>query len=310
MWAITSYFNPAHYSTRLANYRRFREQLAVPLVTVELSFTGNFELDTADADHLIQISGGSVLWQKERLLNIAAQQVPPGHHIAWIDCDVLFEHNDWPQQAQTQLRSHAMVQLFSRCVDLEPDQTEIPANPPLWAKGIVAKIESDGITALERQSKYSWGFPQREVMPGLAWAMRRDVFDRHGLYDAMIVGAADRMLLHAAYGELDRPPTTVPMTPAHWQHYLGWARPFHESVQGSVGRIDHSVGHLWHGEIPNRRYWDRHDELVQMNFDPDQDIVIGANGAWQCLRPEIEDYAVRYFQGRQEDTRYNTNDQT
>lgn len=48
MWAITSYFNPAHYSTRLANYQRFGDQLSVPLVTVELSFTGEFELMPAD----------------------------------------------------------------------------------------------------------------------------------------------------------------------------------------------------------------------------------------------------------------------
>ena len=308
MWAITSYFNPAHYSTRLANYQRFRDQLSVPLVTVELSFTGEFELGQGDADHLIQISGGSVLWQKERLLNIAATHVPPGHHIAWIDCDVVFEHSDWPQQALAQLESHAMVQLFGHCVDLEPGQTAIPDHPPLRALGIVAKIEKDGITALERQSKYSWGFPQREVMPGLAWCLRRDIFDQHGLYDAMIVGAADRMLLHAAYGELDSPPTTVPITDAHWQHYLRWARPFYHTVQGSVGHIDHTVGHLWHGEIPNRRYWDRHDELVRLDFDPDRDIVVGASGAWQCLRPDIEAYAVRYFEGRQEDTRYTHND--
>jgi hypothetical protein len=54
LWAITSYFNPAGYRTRLENYRRFRAHLTVPLVTVEASFDGRFELGPADADILVQ----------------------------------------------------------------------------------------------------------------------------------------------------------------------------------------------------------------------------------------------------------------
>ena len=91
MWAITSYFNPVGFKRRLSNYRVFRANLAVPLVTVELSFDGRFELTDDDADILIQLSGGAVLWQKERLLNIAIQSVPKNaKNIAWLDCDVIF----------------------------------------------------------------------------------------------------------------------------------------------------------------------------------------------------------------------------
>ena len=71
MWAITTYFNPVQYKRRLSNYKIFRANLGIPLVTVELSFDGRFELTNRDADILIQISGGAVLWQKERLLNVA-----------------------------------------------------------------------------------------------------------------------------------------------------------------------------------------------------------------------------------------------
>jgi len=64
MWVITSYFNPARYKRRLSNYKRFRADLGAPLVTVELSIDGMFELTSEDADILIQINGGAVLWQK------------------------------------------------------------------------------------------------------------------------------------------------------------------------------------------------------------------------------------------------------
>ena len=44
MWAITSYYNPVRYKRRLSNYRMFRANLGIPLVTVELSFDDKFEL--------------------------------------------------------------------------------------------------------------------------------------------------------------------------------------------------------------------------------------------------------------------------
>src|SRR5271169_6865582 len=71
MWAITSYFNPIPYRRRSFNYHVFRRNLDLPLVTVELGFDGRYELTNKDADVLIQIDGGAVLWQKERLLNLA-----------------------------------------------------------------------------------------------------------------------------------------------------------------------------------------------------------------------------------------------
>ncbi len=76
MLTVTSYFNPMRSRRRLANYRTFRSRLNVPLFTVELAFDGQFELTSSDADHLIQLSGGDIMWQKERLLNIALEAVP------------------------------------------------------------------------------------------------------------------------------------------------------------------------------------------------------------------------------------------
>src|SRR5450759_1082712 len=73
LWAITSYFNPVGYRRRLSNFRIFRERLKVPLVVVELTYGSDFELQEQDADILIQLRGGAVLWQKERLLNLALQ---------------------------------------------------------------------------------------------------------------------------------------------------------------------------------------------------------------------------------------------
>ena len=85
LWAITAYFNPAGFHNRLRNYRVFRENLGAPLVAVEFSHEGRFELCATDADILLQIAGGDVMWQKERLLNLALASLPSDcTHVAWI----------------------------------------------------------------------------------------------------------------------------------------------------------------------------------------------------------------------------------
>src|SRR5687767_13303236 len=113
LWAITSYFNPLKYRRRRENYRVFRDNLAVPLVTVELSFNGKFQLGYDDAEILIQLHGGDVMWQKERMLNIALQSVPTDcESIAWVDCDVVFDSPEWAERARRALDRYALIHLY------------------------------------------------------------------------------------------------------------------------------------------------------------------------------------------------------
>ena len=84
--------DPAGYQRRKANYHVFRDRLRLPLLTVEWSQTGQFALGPADAELLIQLDGGDVMWQKERLLNVAIAHLPPQcTHVAWLDCDLIFD---------------------------------------------------------------------------------------------------------------------------------------------------------------------------------------------------------------------------
>ena len=91
LWAITSYFNPGGYRRRLANYRVFRERLNVPLVAIELAFGPEFELREGDAEILMQLRDGDILWQKERLLKSRAarfaKHLPEGR-MAGLRCHI------------------------------------------------------------------------------------------------------------------------------------------------------------------------------------------------------------------------------
>src|SRR5271163_604284 len=104
LWAVSSYFNPLARRSRLENYRTFRKYLQAPLAAVELSFTGHFDLQPADADILVQLAGSDVLWQKERLTNVAVRKLPADcDTVAWLDCDVVFDAPDWPERARLAL---------------------------------------------------------------------------------------------------------------------------------------------------------------------------------------------------------------
>jgi hypothetical protein len=304
MWAVTSYYNPIGYRRRLSNYKIFRASLGIPLVAVELSFDGSFELAADDADILIQISGGAVLWQKERLLNLAISSVPSDvRNVAWVDCDGIFGRPDWVDEANRKLAEYNMVQLYSDLVDLHASDDLSPhlhTERPVSGRGIVSVV-SECKSNLAVASLLSDA--SRSVVPGQAWAARREILKERGLYDAMIVGGGDSALVAALYGEFETVKNFCKFDDARQKHYLNWARPFHQTTQQSVGYVAGRIYHLWHGDLKNRQYVNRYERLAALNFDPAADIAVGANGAWEWARsrPDLEDFLRGYFLSRAED---------
>lgn len=304
MWAITSFYNPLHYKTRLSNYKFFRSHLKLPLVTVELSFDGEFELSKDDADVLIQISDGAILWQKERLLNVAIDSVPSNaKDVAWVDCDVVFRNADFAEEAAAKLKYYNAIQLFSDTIDLSNGDIDAQlslteASPT--GLGVIYVRDADPARAL---TVGSGSKESRKIQKGLAWAAKRDILKKHGLYDALILGSADRAMTFAMFGCFDLATCSLNMNEARERHYLKWAEPFHRSVGGRIGYLNGRIYHLWHGDIENRGYADRHSILSRFNFDPETDLRIGANGAWQWARPraEFQQAIVEYFARRAED---------
>jgi hypothetical protein len=304
VWAITSYFNPVGYRRRLSNYKIFRANLAAPLVTVELSFDGRFDLADGDADILIRLSGGALLWQKERLLNLALKAVPPGvDRIAWLDCDVILKRPDWASEAKRQLAEFNVVQLFSDVVDVDPDGHENLSpriNGHASLPGVASLPNARELLSLGRQEKQAL---KVRFNPGLAWAAKRTLLEDHGFYDAAIVGGGDSLMVSAMYGQTEALAERFVLGPARRRHFQKWAVPFHRSVAGRIGHVSGTACHLRHGEPENRAYYGRQDRLAEFDFDPDADIAIGANGAWHWARPrpDLEDFLRRYFIGRAED---------
>lgn len=305
LWAITSYFNPATYRNRLKNYRIFRRRLAVPLVTVELSCGADFELDERDADVLVQIRGRDVLWQKERLLNLVLQALPPRcDTVAWIDCDVVFDRSDWPGDASRLLERMPLVQLFHTRYNLPaetlPEQAAARANHA--AGGSVACKVARRVVSPEVVGEAGC-VGRYGIALGLAWAAPRRLLETHGLYDAGILGGGDRALACAAFGQFDGLRDTWLANQHQLVHFRTWARPFRDAVAGAIGCVDGAIFHLWHGHRDDRRYIERYAGLRQFAFDPWHDIAIDPAGCWRwnTNKTEMHRYVRDYFRSRRED---------
>lgn len=303
LWSITAYFNPCRYRSRLENYRRFRAALQTPLLTVELAFDGRFELEADAAEILVRRRGGDVVWQKERLLNIALDALPAEcTAIAWLDCDVLFSRRDWPRDALRALERWPLLQPFATARDqLGRASSTLGAAAPSWAAAY------RGGTPLEAAFAYDADdLPRgRLSAPGFAWAARRDLIAAARFYDACILGAGDRALLRAATGNLEGEIAARMPSPSHARHYRQWALPFHRAVGGRIGFVPGEVVHLWHGDFRDRQYRVRFDDFGRFDFDPTRDIALDEQQCWRwaSAKPALHDVARRLFAARHEDGR-------
>ena len=287
------------YQRKYANYRLFRDRLGVPLVAIELAFDAEFELQEEDAEILVQIRGGDILWQKERLLNLALQALPSFcRNVAWVDCDVIFEVADWPERTAQILKRVPLAQLFNRVYRMSPnwkpgeqmptDAELLNSSPYLIASGMSVA------TCLGTPAS------QIDCAHGYAWAANRQLLERHRLYDACIIGGADSAIVRAAYGRFD---DALRLQPLHRDHYLAWAEPFYHAVNSNVAFLHGTIFHLWHGTTKNRRYRARNEEFRRFEFDPFTDIAADRGAAWRWIsdKREMHDYVREYFASRRED---------
>jgi len=306
LWLVTAYFNPLGYVSRRRNYDLFREPIVrggLNLVTIECAF-GDDDFTLPPSPDVLPVRANDLLWQKERMLNLAVACLPPEcAKVVWLDADLLFENPAWAVETSRALERHRVVQPFEVCI-------RMPARTMDYSGGGVVTRSFGALCgdATPRRTLPAGGSlggaMDEHGYTGFAWAARREVLAR-GLYDACIIGGGDHAIAHAMRGDLTSPciDVTFPTGTAHRRHFLNWAENFHPAVAGDIGCVAGTVLHLWHGARIHRRYTVRHKELARFDFDPATDLRIGEGGCWQwaSAKPELHEWAAAYFAGRMED---------
>jgi hypothetical protein len=301
-WIITAYFNPVRYATKKLNFDRFAARLrstGARLLVVEMALEDH-DFELGDEHETVRVRGNGVMWQKERMLNIAIASLPAScTKVVWLDCDLMFEDDGWLDRTSDALERFAVVQPFTRCVRLPRDQLASRGHPDeLLAESFAAAFARD--RSLARDADY-----QDHGHTGFAWAARRELLDACGLYDACLTGSGDHLMAHVFAGALDSHciPAMIGAGHKYADHFARWAAEADRIVGGRLGQVEGRVLHLWHGEKADRRYRQRNQEFKTFAFDPDRHVRRDHNGLWDWAdAPEaMKAWSHDMFVARKED---------
>lgn len=297
---LTCYFNHCGYESRRSVFRRFADGVRAQsdgLWVIEATLPGQQRSLPPDEQVVhTELPGEDWLWQKERLLNILCQQLPRRFtKVAWVDCDLLFDNPHWPNLLSAALDTWPVVQPFDFVHWLGPSD-----EPTLW-QGITSRRASLASIAMH--------YPHlarqfRIAAPGYAWAARRSLIEKHGLYDVAIVGGGDAVMVAGMFGWDDHQCLRTG-TPGMIRHAREYAQRLHQDVKGYVGYIPCAVRHLWHGHYSGRAYVERRQRTIELGFDPYRDLDnVPDTGLlrWSDhASEELRRYLREYFHARQED---------
>lgn len=290
---ITVFFNPAKYKSLLRNYLIFRENLKkqnVKLITIELTFFNR--LPELNFPEVIHLNSNSIMWQKECLINYAINHIDC-EKFAWVDCDVLFSNDNWVNDTSKKLDSVDVVQLFKRVYYLPKGHMSYNKQHDIMVQSVIWQAKTYK-NWLNRRKNKELPFSS----PGFAWAAKKSSF-QNGLYDLNIVGSGDTFMVDCLLNSWDIHGFAKKFTPSMKSHMIEWLS---KEKNKTFDFLPDDIYHLNHGSLKNRAYMDRHNILLDNDFDPTKDIV-KTNGVleWSTNKINMHKSIEQYFFNRNED---------
>jgi hypothetical protein len=297
---ITSYFNPARYKTKRRNFDAFMENMAkvnADVRVIELAF-GDDDFELKPSEQVLQFRGNDVMWQKERLLNVAAASLPDScTKVGWFEADLIFKEPDWLERTSEALDRYMVVQPFSHAVRMNRGNQDDGTG--LLYESFASCFVRD--PSLSRTRKFN-----NHGHTGFAWAARREFVAECGFYDACLTASGDHLMAHAFAASIAKSPCMPHMigpSQPYAQHFVRWAIKARDFVGGKLGVVPGRILHLWHGDYGDRRYAEMNRIFMTFGFDPDAHIRVGSDGLWEWSgAPErMRQWARDMFEVRNED---------
>lgn len=249
---IVPVFTYKNDSYQNENFEKFRNKNVWydNMFVIELAF-GDSQFRIPESEKFIRLRAdkNTVIWQKERLINIAIKKIPKKfEYISWVDADIIFSHplTDWA--IANRLQKHSVIQLFETVRQLDE-------------RGCTYKVHNNCFV------------DERKGWTGYGWAIRRDVLNKiGGLFDYHITGNGDCLLAGAFTGNLKNISQRTLNNCSHLKKlYTDYYKLCQKHITSASYLKDRQIEHLYHGNY-NRKYEFREKLLERFNFNPSSDL--------------------------------------
>ncbi len=289
--------NPIRWASRLRLYRDFEQHMldsGVRLTTVECAYGDRpYELMANKHVNHVPVRSKTLVWNKEGMTNRGIAQLQPDwKYVAWVDADVMFRKPSWASETVHALQLHDIVQPWSDCYDLGPDDDHLQTHRSFCRLYQEARpITPSGCAGYEF------------AHPGYAWAATRAALERlGGLLETAALGAGDH---HMALALAGRAAESLPggIHPGYRRPVMRWQEWATQHICGNIGYVAGTIEHRWHGSKDLRKYVDRWSILVKHAFDPAEDLKRNTSGLLELAgnKPALQQDIERYFRQRNED---------
>lgn len=307
LYVITAISNPSRYYSRYKLYQAFEKHVnesGAILYTIELAVRDrHFEVTQHDDPKDIQLRSPSILWSKEKLINLAVQRLPEDwQYFCWVDGDIRFLRSDWAYETLQLLQIYKVVQMFSHAIDLSPDFEPIQTQTGFMYSWIKNHLQPTRINTENRNGYPYYG--HKLWHSGYCMAFRRSAFsDLGGLGDIAILGSSDH---HMACALIGRVMESIHggMSKGFKDYWKEWENRATRSIKRNIGYMPGTIAHYWHGKKKDRGYMDRWKILVEEHFDPFLDLKLDPQGLWTLTdrNSQLRDRVREYFSSRNEDS--------
>ncbi len=239
----------------------------------------------------------NILWVKENLINLAIKNLPDdAEFIAWSDRDIYFVNPSWVEDTIEKLKVYDIVQPWSEVIHLNPYYnlnhiSKQKTNVSFSDKSIL----SSAIDYKNYQTKIS-------TSTGQIWAINKLFYKKiEKINDTEIIGGADSIFANFCiindpfYEKILNQKTTI-KSKNFWELYKEKFKDIKYSY------VDGLIIHYWHGDLRDRKYRERTDVLISLNYDPNEDISYDENGVLQFTEKgkRLETPIKEYFESRRE----------
>jgi len=319
LYCIAVLSNPVGWKSRVPLFLQCVERLEstpnVQVIRVEHAF-GNRPWEVTDAANPfhVQLRGDErhETWLKEALIKVGISRAVPhdAKYIAWIDADLTFLDAQWASKTIAALQHYAVVQPWSNSVDLSAKGEIIQNEHGSTVDKSFCAAWVDGDFREVPNADYGHSFKAPKSHYGYAWAIRKEIYDKIGILDWCVTGAADYVMALSFAGLLNLDHSSVDfidpdtITPGYRRRLSRFVQLCSQYVRKNIGYISGTIAHNHHGSKKHRGYVSRRSVIVDSKFDPDVDLV----DDWQGLpvlsgnNITLRDLLRKYFRSRNEDS--------